>query len=133
MVIGGVLGIGTAIAIVAYLAQSPGSEHRGLLISVCIAWAVVSCGLFVLPRRRLAASRWREPFFLLWSATVIGSIAVGIVIEGRAGTPLMVGFILPLIFAAISYPVVGTAIVGSLVLIGAATVVGADRDLGRPT
>ena len=120
VVIGGALGIGTAIACVAYFARTPAIEHRGLLLAVCIAWAILSSGLFVLPRRRLAASRWREPFFLLWSTTVIGSIAAGIVIEGRTGTPLMAGFILPLIFAAISYPVVGTAIVGSLVLIAAA-------------
>ena len=65
----------------------------------------MGCGLFVLPRRRLVASRWREPFFLLWSAAVVASIAAGIVLEGRSGTPLMAGFILPMIFAAISYPV----------------------------
>ena len=64
---------------------------------------------------------------------MIGSIAVGIVIEGRTGTPLMVGFILPLIFAAISYPVVGTAIVGSLVLIAAAAASALIGTLGRPT
>ena len=64
----------------------------------------------------MVASRWREPFFLLWSLLVVGSIAFGVVLEDRPNTPLMFGFILPLIFAAISYPVVGTAIVGSIVL-----------------
>ena len=68
----------------------------------------------------MVASRWREPFFLLWSVLVVGSIAFGIVLEDRANTPLLFGFILPLIFAAISYPVVATAIVGSLVLVFAA-------------
>ena len=121
VVIGGVLGIATAVAIVAYLLQSTVSNHRTFLIAVCIGWAVVGCGLFVVPSRRIAASRWRELFFLLWSTTVIGSIAMGIAIEGRTGTPLMAGFILPLIFAAISYPVLGTAIVGSIVLIAAGT------------
>src|SRR5215207_6022157 len=101
VVIGGVLAIATAIAIVAYLAMSPESHHRLLLGSICVAWAVASCGLFLLPRRRLAASRLREPFFLTWSVLVIGSFAVGIVIEGRPGTPLTAGFILPMIFAAI--------------------------------
>ena len=119
VVSGGVLGLGTAIAIVAYLAQSPQSEHRVLLASVCVGWAIVGGFLFLVPRRRVAMSRWREPFFLLWSATVIGSIAVGIVIENRPGTPLMAAFFLPLVFAAISYPVIGTVIVGSMVLVGA--------------
>ena len=41
-------------------------------------------------------------------------------LEDRSNTPLMFAFILPLIFAAISYPVVATAIVGSLVLVFAA-------------
>jgi diguanylate cyclase (GGDEF)-like protein/PAS domain S-box-containing protein len=118
--IGGVLGIGTAIAIVAYLLQSPTSQHRTVLISVCAAWAVFGCATFRLPGDRVARSRWSELLFLAWSTTVIGSIGFGIVLEGRTGTPLTLGFILPLIFAAISYPVLGTAIVGSLVLIAAA-------------
>ena len=62
---------------------------------------------------------------------MIGSIAVGIVIEGRAGTPLIVGFILPLIFAAISYPVRRD---GDRRLARAdrrGDVVGPDRDLDR--
>ena len=44
-----------------------------------------AAGMFVLPRRRLVASRWREPFFLLWSCSVVGSIAFGVVLEGRPG------------------------------------------------
>ena len=106
VVIGGVLGMGTAVAIVAYLLQSPFSQHRALLITVCLGWLVFGCGTFLIPGRRIATSRWREPLFLAWSATVIDCIAIGIVIEDRAGTPLTAGFILPLIFAAISYPVV---------------------------
>ena len=120
IVIGSVLGVATAIAIIAYLAQSPGSRHRALLAVVCIGWVLVSAGLCLLPRRRLVASRWREPFFMAWSATVVGSIAAGVVIEGRSGTPLFAGFILPMIFAAISYPVLMTAIVAAFMLVSAA-------------
>ena len=120
IVIGSVLGVATAIAIIAYLAQSPGSRHRVLLATVCVGWVLVSAGLCLLPRRRLVASRWREPFFLAWSATVVGSIAAGVVIEGRSGTPLLAGFILPMIFAAISYPVLMTAIVAAFMLVSAA-------------
>jgi diguanylate cyclase (GGDEF)-like protein/PAS domain S-box-containing protein len=120
VVIGGVLAIGTAIAIIAYLLQSDQSGHPRFLGTVCVAWAVASCGMFALPRRRMVASRWREPLFLLWSLLVVGSIAFGIVLENRTNSPLLFGFILPLIFAAISYPVVATAIVGSLVLVFAA-------------
>jgi PAS domain-containing protein len=121
VVIGGVLAIATAMAIVAYLVQSTRSAHPLLLGTVCVLWATASCGMFRLPRHRMAASRWREVFFLAWSALVVGSIAFGVVLENRTNSPLMLGFILPLIFSAISYPVVGTAIVGSMVLICAAT------------
>jgi diguanylate cyclase (GGDEF)-like protein/PAS domain S-box-containing protein len=129
VVIGGVLGVATAVAVVLYLALGPSSAHRELLIWVCGGWVIVGCGLFVLPRHRLVASRAREPFFLLWSSSVIASVAAGIVIEGRSGTPIMAAFLLPLVFAAMSYPVVLTAIVGSITL-GAAA--GAGTWIGQP-
>jgi diguanylate cyclase (GGDEF)-like protein len=119
VVVGAVLGCGTAVAIVTYLALSSESHHKALLAAVCAVWGLLSAGLVALPRRRIAASRWREPFFLTWSAAVVGSVAVGIVLEGNPRTPLTLGFILPLIFAAISYPVAGTAVVGLMVLLGA--------------
>jgi diguanylate cyclase (GGDEF)-like protein/PAS domain S-box-containing protein len=120
VVIGGVLAIATALAVVSYLMQSSRSEHPLLLSSVCGVWALASLGMFRVPRDRLVATRWREPFFLFWSLLVVGSIAFGVVLEDRANTPLMFGFILPLIFAAISYPVFATTIVGSMVIAGAA-------------
>jgi diguanylate cyclase (GGDEF)-like protein/PAS domain S-box-containing protein len=119
VLIGGVLGVGTAIAVVAYLLQSPAAGHRDVMIAISLGWLVFGCATFLISGERLATSRWREPLFLLWSVAVIACIAAGIVLEGRPGTPLTAAFILPLIFAAISYPVVGTAIVGSLVLIAA--------------
>jgi PAS domain S-box-containing protein len=129
VVIGGVLGVATAAAVVTYVALGSSSPHRELLIWICGGWAVVGCGLFVLPRHRLVASRAREPFFLLWSTSVIASIAAGVVIEGRSGTPVMAGFLLPLVFAAMSYPVLLTAIVGSITLSFAA---GAGTWIGQP-
>jgi diguanylate cyclase (GGDEF)-like protein/PAS domain S-box-containing protein len=120
VLIGGVLGVGTAIAVVAYLLQSPDSRHRDLLIAISLGWLAFGCATLSISGERLAISRWREPLFLVWSTAVIACIAAGIVLEGRPGTPLTVAFILPLIFAAMSYPVVGTAIVGSQVLIAAA-------------
>jgi diguanylate cyclase (GGDEF)-like protein/PAS domain S-box-containing protein len=129
VVIGGVLGVATAAAVVTYLVLGSSSPHRELLIWICGGWVVVGCGVFVLPRHRLVASRAREPFFLLWSTTVIASIAAGVVIEGRSGTPVMAGFLLPLVFAAMSYPVVLTAIVGSITLSFAA---GSGTWIGQP-
>ena len=100
------------------IAREPPSRAAGHRCASAGCWS--SAGLCLLPRRRLVASRWREPFFMAWSATVVGSIAVGVVIEGRPGTPLLAGFILPMIFAAISYPVLMTAIVAAFMLVSAA-------------
>jgi diguanylate cyclase (GGDEF)-like protein/PAS domain S-box-containing protein len=129
VVIGGVLGAATAAAVVAYLVLSSASAHRGVLIWICVGWTLASCGLFLLPRRCLAESRAREPFFLAWSTAVVIAIAAGVVIEDRPGTPIMAAFILPLVFAAMSYPVVLTAIVGSITLTFAA---GAGTLTGQP-
>jgi diguanylate cyclase (GGDEF)-like protein/PAS domain S-box-containing protein len=129
VVIGGVLGVATAAAVVSYLVLGSHSPHRELLIWICSGWVVAGCGLFLLPRRRLVASRAREPFFMLWSTMVIASIAAGVVIEGRSGTPIMAGFLLPLVFAAMSYPVLLTAVVGSITLCFAA---GAGTWVGQP-
>ncbi len=129
VVIGAVLGIATAAAVIAYAVQTPASPHRGPLIGLCLAWAIANSGLFLVRRRRLAASRLREPFFLVWSLMVIASITAAVMIEGRSGTPIMGAFILPLVFAAISYPVLLTAIIGSVTLIFAAA---AGTLIGQP-
>jgi diguanylate cyclase (GGDEF)-like protein/PAS domain S-box-containing protein len=129
VVIGGVLGVATAVAVVLYLALGPPTPHRELMIWICSGWVLVGSVLFVLPRQRLVASRGREPFFLLWSSTVIASIAAGVVIEGRSGTPIMAAFLLPLVFAAMSYPVALTALVGTVTLCFAA---GAGAWIGQP-
>ncbi len=119
VVIGGALGVATAGAVIAYLALSPQSHHRALMIVICGSWSVLSAAMLKLPRHRIAASRWREPFFLAWSALVVGSIGVGIVLEHNPATPLALTFTLPLIFAAMSYPVWGTGLVGVMVLLAA--------------
>jgi diguanylate cyclase (GGDEF)-like protein/PAS domain S-box-containing protein len=119
VLIGGALGSATAVAVLAYLVQEGPSEHRSLLAALCVAWIVAGGVLFALPRRRIVASRWREPFLLTWSVLVVGSITLAVILDGRSGSPLIAALVLPLLFAAISYPVGGTAIVACLTLAGA--------------
>jgi diguanylate cyclase (GGDEF)-like protein len=120
VLIGAALGGATAIATIGYLLQAQGNPHRGLMIVICLAWGAISASLIALPRARIVASRWREPFFLAWSSAVVLSIGIGIVLEGDPHTPLQLGLTLPLIFAAMSYPVAGAAFIGALVLVTAA-------------
>ena len=131
VVIGGVLGIGDRRGgRRATSCRRPPARTASLLI-----WRVRGLGrrrLRAVPpvragawSRRAHVSRSSCSGARRWS----GRSPAGIVIEGRAGTPLMAAFMLPLIFAAMSYPVVGTAIVGSLALTFAAT---AGMLIGQP-
>jgi hypothetical protein len=38
VVTGGALGVATAIAAIAYLAQTPGNPHRELMVVTCCVW-----------------------------------------------------------------------------------------------
>src|ERR1700761_5074880 len=88
VLIGAALAVLTAVAVLVYLALTPGGAHRGALTALCAGWAALSGAMFLLPRRRLVASRHREPFFIAWSAAVALSIAVGLVLEGSPRSPL---------------------------------------------
>src|ERR1700742_3991945 len=120
VVIGAALGAGAAVATIAYLAQTTHNPHRALMIAICVAWGLISAALLFLPRTRIVASRAREPFFLAWSMSVVLCIGIGIVLGGDPYTPLALGFTLPLIFAAMSYPVAGVAVVAAFVLLTSA-------------
>ena len=87
---------------------------------MCVDWSAANCGMFACRAATMVASRLREPFFLVWSLLVVASIAVGIVMESRSNTPMLGAFILPLIFAAISYPVVADRDRGLATLVFAA-------------
>ena len=87
--------------------------HRDALlalmgVALASAWAVAR-----LPVERLVRGRWCEPFFVGWSATVIALVAVASAADGGARSPLTVLFFLPLVYAALSYPL------GSMLLVGA--------------
>ena len=76
-----------------------------------------------LPASALVRSRWREPFFLAWTALDFALIALVVASDGGDWSPLRAVFFLPLFFAALSYPprsVVATGVLAGLAYAGAA-------------
>ena len=97
-----------------YLALHPEHPNRlvfgGLLVCALFASLVV----LRLPLESIVGSRWREPFCVTWSTTLIGLIAVACWMDGGAGSPVEALFFLPLIFAALSYPLASMLLVGAI-------------------
>lgn len=58
----------------------------------------------------------RESFFVAWSAIIVALISAGLITDGGASSPLVVGLVLPLVFAALSYPLGSMVAVGVMVV-----------------
>jgi hypothetical protein len=71
-----------------------------------------------LPAPAIVRSRWREPFFLAWTAADVALIALVVGSDGGDWSPLRATFFLPLIFAALSYPPRSVAATGALSVLG---------------
>jgi diguanylate cyclase (GGDEF)-like protein/putative nucleotidyltransferase with HDIG domain len=93
-------------------------SHRSLLLFL-FAGAAAGAGLVrLLPTDRIIRSRWREPFFLAWSLLNLALIA-GVVIADRGPqSPLALLFFVPIVFAAMSYPLPSVVALGALTVLG---------------
>jgi diguanylate cyclase (GGDEF)-like protein len=97
-----------------YVALTWSRPHR-LTISLLfgagfIGGAIVS----QLPREEIVRSRLRELFFFGWSVTDLALITAAVIADGGTGSPLALIFFMPVIFAAMSYPLVSVVAVGGL-------------------
>jgi len=90
--------------------------YRTTMVVLFVLVTVSAVIVLVLPLEGVIAGRWREVFFLSWSA---GVISLGIAcssIDGGARSPLVILLFLPLVFAALSYPL------GSMIAVSAVTI-----------
>jgi diguanylate cyclase (GGDEF)-like protein/PAS domain S-box-containing protein len=102
--------------------------HRLLLI-VMLAVALASgAGISLLPTERIVRSARREAFFLTWSALDMGLIAAVAVADGGPRSPFVFLFVLPTIFAALSYPLWSTIATGAMAIAGFAVVAATSTD-----
>jgi diguanylate cyclase (GGDEF)-like protein len=97
-----------------YCAGTWDRPDRQLIASVFGVWAVVGLLFVLIPHERVVRSRWREPFFLLWSVTQIAFTTVVVSVDGGSTSPLALLFFVPVVFAALSYPLVSVVAIAAL-------------------
>ena len=98
----------------AYLAMTWEQPHRLALVATVAAALASAWAVGRPPAERIVRSAWCEPFFISWSASIIGFVAVAAALDGGARSPLTVLFFLPLVYAALSYPLSSMLLIGGL-------------------
>src|SRR5436190_23711400 len=78
-------------------------------------------------------TRWREPFFIVWSSSYLVLIAVMSVLDGGVSSPLASLFFVPIVFAALAYERASVAVVCGfgLALYGLVAVLTGLDEVGR--
>ena len=105
-----------------YLAATWDRPHRPLMTVMVAVGIAIVVAVSLLPTDRIVRSEWREPFFVAWAAALVVLIALGTAADGGPTSPVVLLFPLPLVFAALSYPLSGVVIVTALDLVAFATV-----------
>ncbi len=103
---GGWVTILMSVAGLLYLSLFCAPAHRlalGSLLAVSLGCGVLA--LFVLPWRRVVASRWREQAFLAWGLLTVAMIWLAALVDGGGASPLQFALFLPVVFASLSFPV----------------------------
>src|SRR5471030_1615190 len=86
--------------------------HR-TIIALLFGAGLLGAGVIAqLPRERIVRSRFREGFFFAWSVLDLALIVGATVADGGTGSPLALIFFIPVVFAAMSYPLGSVAAVG---------------------
>ena len=78
--------------------------HRVELLVVDALAALVAGLAALLPLEAMARRRLVVPFFLGWSASLIAIVAVAVAVEDDPASPFVAFFFLPMVFAAMAYP-----------------------------
>jgi len=88
--------------------------NRQLIVSILAVTIVLALLVYLLPGERIVRSRWREPFFFTWSFLNISLITVIVGADQTSTSPLALLFFVPLVFAALSYPLVSVVALAAL-------------------
>jgi diguanylate cyclase (GGDEF)-like protein len=101
-----------------YVALTWDRPHRLVIAGLCAVGVAASITVSLLPRERIVRSRLREEFFFAWSVLDLLLIGMLTIADGGTGSPLALIFFVPVVFAAMSYPL------GSVTALGGLTVAG---------
>lgn len=106
----------------AYALATWDQPHR-LLLTLILGLALSSVVLFqLLPLDRIVRSPRREAFFLSWSILDLALISAICIADGGPRSPYVLLFVLPSIFAALSYPTWSVIVTGLLTVVSYAGV-----------
>jgi diguanylate cyclase (GGDEF)-like protein len=107
-----------ALVVAGYAVATWDRPHRGAILGL-LAIAVFSGYVMAhLPAAAIVRSRWREPFFLIWTAADVALIALVVASDRGDWSTLRAMFFLPLFFAALSYPPRSVVVTGVLSVAG---------------
>jgi diguanylate cyclase (GGDEF)-like protein/putative nucleotidyltransferase with HDIG domain len=106
--------LATCVAGWLYVAATWDQPDRQLIASLFGIGVAVALFFILIPHERIVNSRWREPFFFLWSCANIALATAVVSADGGSTSPLALLFFIPLIFAALSYPMVLVIAIGAL-------------------
>ena len=98
--------------------------NRPLILGLLGAAMAGSFAVGMLDAEKIVRSSWREPFFMTWSLVDIAFIATVEALDGGARSPITFVYVIPLIFAALSYPLPAVWAI-SVLNVTAAVMVGA--------
>jgi diguanylate cyclase (GGDEF)-like protein len=92
--------------ILGYCAVTWSRPHRAVFLAVAIYSIVSSLAMLRLPLEGvLRHTRRRDAFFMGWSTLLIAFVTFLVLLDGGVSSPLAAVYFLPLVFAALSYPV----------------------------
>jgi diguanylate cyclase (GGDEF)-like protein len=97
-----------------YCAATWDQPDRQLIASLFGLGAAVALFFVLVPHERIVRSRWREPFFFLWSIMNIALAVAVTAADSGSTSPLALLFFIPLVFAALSYPMVLVVAIGAI-------------------
>lgn len=98
--------------------------NRPLILGLLGVAMAGSLALGALDAEKIVRSSWREPFFMTWSVVDTAFIATAEALDGGARSPITFVYVIPLIFAALSYPLPAVWAI-SILNVTAAVLVGA--------
>src|SRR3954451_22654329 len=94
------------VYLLAYCAVTWSHPHRDVLAGLAIYSIVSSLAMLRLPLEGvLRHPFWREAFFMGWSCLLILFVTIIVLVDGGVSSPTAAVYFLPLVFAALSYPV----------------------------
>src|SRR5258708_2262886 len=102
--------------------------HRAVLLVMLTVALASGAAISLLPTERIVRSPRREAFFLTWSALDMVLVAAVATADGGPRSPFVLLFVLPTIFAALSYPLWSTIATGAMAIAGFAVVAATSND-----